>query len=77
VGDPTGELRFANVVDLCHELGLFTRLIGDGEDDEALGRKERSIFGKILARFDGRIFASGGTFRIQRRSKNVSVFYVD
>ena len=72
-----GELRFADVVDLCHELGLFAKLIGDGEDSEPLGRKERSIFSRILSRFDGRIFASGVIFRIQRRSKDVSIFYVD
>jgi hypothetical protein len=71
------ELRFADVVDLCHELGFFARVIGDGEDTEPLGRKERAIFSKILARFDGRIFASGGTFRIQRRSKDVSSYYVE
>ena len=71
------ELRFADVVDLCHELGLFARIIGDGEDAEPLARKERAIFSRILARFDRRIFASGATFRIQRRSKDVSVYYVD
>ena len=37
------ELRFADVVDLCHELGFFARVIGDGEDTEPLGRKERAI----------------------------------
>ena len=65
------ELRFADLVDLCHELGLFVRIIGDGQDTEPLGRKERSIFSKILAKFDRRIFASGATFRIQHRSKDI------
>ena len=71
------EFRFADLIDLCHELGLFTRLIGDGEDPEPLARKERTIFSRILSKFNGRIFASGVTFRIQRRSKDVCVYYVD
>jgi hypothetical protein len=71
------EFRFPDLIDLCHELGLFTRLIGDGEDREPLARRERTIFSRILSKFDGRIFSSGVTFRIQRRSKDVCVYYVD
>src|SRR6476661_116825 len=49
------EFRFPDLIDLCHELGLFIRLIGDGEDREPLARRERTIFSRILSKFDGRI----------------------
>ena len=69
------ELRFLDVVDLCREHSLFLRLIG--EDDEDFDKGKKNIFSRILTKFDNRFFASGATFRVQRRSKNVAVFYVE
>src|SRR4029077_3526313 len=70
-----GELRFPEIIDLCREHSLFARLVG--EDDDDLDRGKKNIFSRILSKFDGRIFAAGTTFRVQRRSKNVSVFYAE
>ena len=67
-----GELRFPEIVDLCREHSLFARLVG--EDDDDLDRGKKNVFSRILSKFDGRIFATGATFRVQRRSKNVVRF---
>jgi hypothetical protein len=72
---PHKELRFLDVVDLCRERSLFLRLIG--EDNEDFERGKKNIFSRILTKFDNRIFATGATFRVQRRSKNVAVFYAE
>jgi hypothetical protein len=69
------ELRFPDVVDLCREHGFFLRLVG--EDDEDFDRGRKNIFARILTKFNARLFASGIVFHIQRRSKDVSVFYVE
>jgi hypothetical protein len=70
-----GELRFHDVVALCREHVLFHRLVG--EDEDGFDRGKKNIFSRLLTRFADRIFASGATFRAQRRSKDVSVFYVE
>ena len=69
------ELRFRDVVELCREHCLFLRLIG--EDDEDFDKGKKNIFSRILTKFENRFFASGATFRVQRPSKNVAVFYVE
>jgi len=69
------ELRFRDVVELCREHCLFLRLIG--EDDEDFDKGKKNIFSRILTKFENRVFASGATFRVQRPSKNVAVFYVE
>ena len=80
---PMRELRFGDLVDLCREHALFTGLVG--EDDQDFDRGKKNIFSKILTKFNGRIFTTadpkifptGAVFHVQRRSKDVKVFYVD
>jgi hypothetical protein len=44
---------FSDLVKLAHEHGLFTNIIGESGDD--LGRREKSAFGRLLARYDKRL----------------------
>jgi hypothetical protein len=46
-------LQFSDLVNLAHEHGLFTNIIGESGDD--LGRREKSAFGRLLARYDNRL----------------------
>ena len=67
------ELRFIDIVDLCRAHGLFTRLVAMGGEDFEPGKK--NIFSRILTKFNARLFTPGIEFCVQRRSKDVSVFY--
>ena len=69
------EIRFPELVGFCREHTLFTRLVG--EDDEDFDRGKKNILGRIFTRFDNRIFPDGRIFRTHRRSKDVSIFYVE
>ena len=69
------EFRFPELVGFCREHALFTRLVG--EDDEDFDRGKKNILGRIFTRFDNRILPSGRIFRTHRRSKDVSIFYVE
>jgi hypothetical protein len=69
------EFRFPEIVDLCREYSIFPRLVG--EDDEEFDKGKKNILGRIFTKFDDRIFASGVTFHVHRRSKDVSIFYVE
>ena len=72
---PTGaDFRFHDIVGLCREHSLFSRLVGtDGEDFEP-GKK--NILSKIFPKSDSRIFPAGKIFRAARQTKHVVVFYV-
>jgi hypothetical protein len=54
---PVIEFRPAELMAKARELGLFSWVLDeDPPDDDRQIRRERSAFGKILARFDGRSF---------------------
>ena len=73
------ELRFQDLVELCREHGLFTRILGTNNDeaveDEELKRGQKNKLSRILTKFDNRIFPEGLTFHVDRSSKNPA-FYV-
>lgn len=59
INDITGMVEYkpAQLMALARELGLFAWVLDEEvPDDDRQIRRERSAFGKILSRFDGRIF---------------------
>jgi hypothetical protein len=59
--DGSEPAKFDQMVDLMRELGLFERIIGSG-DDVALKPSDKSMLGKLLKRYDGRVFGGGRRF---------------
>jgi hypothetical protein len=59
--DGSEPAKFDQLVDLMRELGLFERIIGSG-DDVALKPPDKSMLGKLLKRYDGRVFGGGRRF---------------
>lgn len=51
--DGMGWMPFNAVVNAARDLGAFESLLG--EDDYEIGRRERSTFGRLLARYDQRL----------------------
>jgi hypothetical protein len=70
------EFRFSELVELCWEHGLFSRIIGDGDahdgDPSSIEPKDKSRFGKLLARFDGRLFPPNLQFFVHGQRKTRS-----
>jgi hypothetical protein len=58
--------KFDEVVDFSREHGLFERLIGDGGE---LKPPEKSAFGKLLKRYDRRVFAGGRHFVVDGKGR--------
>ena len=54
-------LKFEELVELSREHGLFERIIGS-ESDGDLRPSDKSTFGKLLKRYDRRVFAEGKRF---------------
>ncbi len=69
------QIRFPDIVELCQEHSLFTRLVGEG--DEELDPGTKNIFSRILSRVDGRLFTGVGIFHASRPTKHVALFYVE
>jgi hypothetical protein len=66
-GETRSEMRFADIVDIVQELGLFADVeVRSGKsyefmfDETGVTPAGKSHFGKLLARFDGRVFADQG-----------------
>ena len=59
--DGSEPAKFDQLVGLMRELGLFERIIGSG-DDVALKPSDKSMLGKLLKRYDGRVFGGGRRF---------------
>ena len=61
-------VKFDELVALAREKGLFERIIGsDGDGD--LKPSEKSALGKLLKRYDRRIFSGGRTFVIDGKGR--------
>src|SRR5262249_34338426 len=54
-------LKFENLVELSRKHGLFERIIGS-ESDGDLRPSDKSTFGKLLKRYDRRVFGEGKRF---------------
>ncbi len=54
-------MKFDELVDLAREKGLFERIIGSDGDGE-LKPADKSAFGKLLKRYDRRVFSGGKSF---------------
>jgi tRNA(Ile)-lysidine synthase TilS/MesJ len=76
---PVIEFRPAELMAKARELGLFSWVLDeDPPDDDRQIRRERSAFGKILARFDGRSFVSRRLeIKGEGHARLVAVYYVD
>ena len=77
-----GQIKFNELVKLCREHGLFIRLLGEEEEEDSQQRTldpgNRNIFGRILKKFDGRIFQGDVVFhRIPRGGKHSPYFYAE
>jgi hypothetical protein len=62
--DPDERMKFAEVVDLCAELGLFERFTSDQDDDGTLSRRAKRGFANVLKTYHGRTVAAGRMFKI-------------
>ena len=62
------EFRFSELVELCWEHGLFSRILGDSDAHDGepsnLERKDKVRFGKLLTRFEGRLFPPDLKFHV-------------
>jgi hypothetical protein len=58
---------FAELVDLARENGLFEHIIGTEKEEP--GRKEKSILGRLLARYDNRLVLEY-RFKVQGQGRN-------
>jgi hypothetical protein len=64
-GEP---LKFDELVALAREKGLFERIIGSDGDGE-LKPSDKSAFGKLLKRYDRRVFSGGRSFVIDGKGR--------
>jgi hypothetical protein len=60
-------LKFDELVCLARENGLFERIIGS--DDGELKPSDKSTFGKLLKRYDRRMFRGGRSFVIDGKGR--------
>jgi hypothetical protein len=61
-------LKFNKLVDLSREYGLFERIIGSTDDAE-LKPADKSTFGKLLKRYDRRVFSGSRSFMIDGKGR--------
>jgi hypothetical protein len=64
----TEPVKFDNLVALAREKGLFERIIGSDSDHE-LKPSDKSAFGKLLKRYDRRVFSGGRSFVIDGKGR--------
>jgi hypothetical protein len=58
----TEDMKFDELVDLARKKGLFERIVGSDGDD--LKPAEKSAFGKLLKRYDRRLFSESKSFLV-------------
>jgi hypothetical protein len=63
-GEP---LKFDELVCLARDNGLFERIIGS--DNGELKPSDKSTFGKLLKRYDRRVFSGGRSFVIDGKGR--------
>jgi hypothetical protein len=61
-------LKFNELVGLSREYGLFERIIGS--DDGELKPSDKSTFGKLLKRYDRRVFRGSRSFVIDGKGRS-------
>jgi hypothetical protein len=71
--NPSGEYKFADIVDLARERSLFERMIGD---EGELKPDQRTRFGKQLRKFSGRRFSSGCCLAITGETRKTQRYIV-
>lgn len=67
--DEARRYKFAELVELCRERGLFERFTGNA-DSGTLGPTNRSAFAKLLKRYDGRRNRDGGALCVLGKGKS-------
>jgi hypothetical protein len=71
-----GDLKPAQIYELCREIGTFERFVGEKDEDMEAGK--RNILSRILSNFNGRIFPGELIFRISTPGgKNSRSYYVE
>ena len=70
------DLKPGSIYKLCREIGAFSRLVG--EDDDEMENGKRNVLSRIFSRFNGRIFPGERTFHIYAGGgKNSRSYHVE
>ena len=66
------EMRFGEIIALCWANDLFARIIGDEQHE--LERDQKARMGRLLAKYDGRVFPSGVSFHVSGKGHEKRFF---